>query len=1050
MSMNHHKLYLDDVFALAKTIFVKSEYSAAQINARLVTIYGTAAVHPDQPHTWKYYLNACGHYHPTDTMMQVISLDTLDLIDFTKDNLVLHPATAKGYQHGTRYYKELHARFPDQESLILGILYPAEMATALSAPDFSILAFNPGFVEANEESLIVDLNDWTQSYFRRWWVQGFNVNHSLYAASFFGIFYQQLPLKILELRDNACNTAEAHSFHVRMHLASYHGLDEFLPFLTHKQAMWLYRNIAYITRHAGWQATFEWLVHNILTARGIPLTGFDLVQSSAGLLEGDDAPLATFLSKAVNDIRAPGLDYIDYRAILSKIVLAGAGNADYDLREPEAIPSTRYALQNTYQTKILESAFEDVSKGSAVSSIEMALSLWVYATHTNRFNVYTRINHPITGSEITLSSADAYYLFLYAYAKAHSNGMPIIPALHAKSAPVWPLPTANALWAICDQTEVNIARIVQMRALMPSDGTYINLDQYRNAVSALEEAMASHSLIVASADTFERQASYKAVFSALWSDQDFVKPETGTATLEYFASKSIDLGVLDTQQWQEIYLAVFTSVTGMDMQTSAAQSNMQTAMIAIMRRLSSYSVLFVDPLDAMAVRALGWSNLIIQESAANSGNYYEVPITTSLIELVPVKEHLHAELPIGNFTMDFWVDAVENTQDLLHTSDIVFVSEEHESRNDITLTQVGVTPLNALLEPDEGYIVGLEEILADPAVFIGTPNLYNSDCWPNPVIPTEVDPNDWLVISHLPILVPPELGPQLLIDFRPFSVPQNLKYFTVDDGVLELVGFESNYGDAPVDAFAPMIGHDPLDKTFAMVPYFEGGVDAWEANIGPVKPNVFDPYANIVDYIELSVFTASELQWDLPIYNSSPMSAYSLQFKPMIGVTFSLYQGVVDFDVVTVDKTKQTTVPTFTQFSNQQALNIYQSPVKMDLGSFYSNIRPFDSMTFVSKTAIYHLIAPIVNTRVMQINSLGQIGTFQLTGLTYWGATHLAVEYSGPIFTDNSTHVDADIVEQVSELAMTTSDGVSALDYVLNDSASFIDIVDFAAELALV
>lgn len=86
----------------------------------------------------------------------------------------------------------------------------------------------------------------------------------------------------------------------------------------------------------------------------------------------------------------------------------------------------------------------------------------------------------------------------------------------------------------------------------------------------------------------------------------------------------------------------------------------------------------------------------------------------------------------------------------------------------------------------------------------------------------------------------------------------------------------------------------------------------------------------------------------------------------------------------------------------------------------------------------------------MQINSLGQIGTFQLTGLTYWGATHLAVEYSGPIFTDNSAHVDADTVEQVSELAMTTSDGVSALDYVLNDSASFIDIVDFAAELALV
>lgn len=1028
MSSNHHKLYLDAVFALAKTIRIKSEYSAAQMNTQISTLYGAGAVHPDHPETWKYYLNATGQYHPTDTMMQVISLDTLQTINFTKANLVLHPATQRGYQYGTRYYKELVAKFPNQESLILGILYPAEMANLLAAENHSIVSYNPSLVEANEEQLIPKLTEWTQAYFRRWWVNGFNINHSLYAASFFAVFYQQLVLKILEIRELACSTPFAHSFHVRMHLASYHGLDEFLPYLTQKQAMWLYRNIAYITRYAGWQSTFKWLVDNLLTGRGLPLVGYDLVHDATSLLDGDVAPLAAFRAVPENNVRTPEPGLIDYRDILAKVAPVADGNVEYDARVPDAIPSLRYQAQNTFQTKVLESSFVNSSGNSAVSSIEMALTAWAYTAFTNRFNVYTRINHPVTGNEITLSSTDAYYLFLLAYASCHSSGMPTLSPVRVSMAPVWPVPQFDVLWNICDQEEVDPSRIAQMRDLMAPEATFINLDQFRQAVSRLETSIAQQGAIVASADTFQKQTSYKSVFTALWQDHDFTKPETGQNTLDYLNSKGISLGMLDPQQWQDVYLSIFSSVTGLDMQSSSAQSAIQLAMIEIMRRLSSYSVIFVDPVGSISSRALGWSNLIIQETADTSGNFYEAPICNFDAVLVPSVARLYGTVSIGSTTVDYWVNAVEQTVVLDNTSDIVFTSADIDLQEDVRICSVGVTPFNAAGEIDETYIVGLQEFLNNPVSFFGIPNIYNSDTWPNPTVPTKANPNDWLVIQQLPILSAPELGPQLLIDFRPFSIPQNLRYFSIDSGIIELDAFESNYGDTPITAFEPLVGHEKLTSSFTLMPYFEPVVPAWESNIGNVRSPAFDPYAAIVDYIELDGFTAVDLEHQLDMRRGGPLGVTSFDVVASGNASFSLHQGIDGLQVTTTKNTYQTAIGSFTPVTQIVKMRFSQNPVQFDIGSFVPNIVPFVMGTLQAKTAIYHLGALLNTAKAISLPKLTQIGTLQIDGFIYWGATHLTVSYDGPVFVSYSSLSDA----------------------ATHSSTNVLQILDMQAELALV
>ena len=162
MLTNYYQLYIDSVFALAETVVIKSSYSAESINKFIAIKHGRETV-SEYPHTWKYYLNISGNYHFSDEKMYITSLDTLEQIEFTKENLDLHRATYRGYLYGTRLYTELVTQYPLQESLILGILYPADIDKAIAvdptyAPAYKALAgFNIKYqknAEATQSAII--------------------------------------------------------------------------------------------------------------------------------------------------------------------------------------------------------------------------------------------------------------------------------------------------------------------------------------------------------------------------------------------------------------------------------------------------------------------------------------------------------------------------------------------------------------------------------------------------------------------------------------------------------------------------------------------------------------------------------------------------------------------------------------------------------------------------------------------------------------------------------------------------------------------------------
>jgi hypothetical protein len=360
MENNYYQVYTNSVYALASSLVVKSSDTANAINIGLQTKYGTNIVDPNDQTTWKYYLNLSGEYHPTDTVMQVVSVDTLQTIDFTRENLQFHRGTQAAYAYGSTPYLELVNKYPGQEQLIMGILYPANLANTIAAQDGTIVSY-PGFlVEPNEYSLINRLQEWIYSYYVRWFNPQYGLSDDLYVPVFLAIMYINLVPAIITFRLKACMTNEVHSFHMRQYLASHGLLDVYLDFMTRQQALFLYRNIAYIERNSGKRETFDWLMANILTSIGLPLAEFEMRHDVSGM-PASLTPLLTFQKNPLNTkFNYDGVNEYTLNQVFDKEDPLAKDNITYrDVEETRTEDVMQASLSNRLKTKLLESTIID-------------------------------------------------------------------------------------------------------------------------------------------------------------------------------------------------------------------------------------------------------------------------------------------------------------------------------------------------------------------------------------------------------------------------------------------------------------------------------------------------------------------------------------------------------------------------------------------------------------------------------------------------------------------------------------------------------------------
>lgn len=650
MSNKYYQLYIESIIDLVETITIKSEQNAKAINESLVIQYGVSSVDVNNPYSWKYYQNISGQYHVTDEVIYITSLDTANKIEFTKDNLDKHPITKASYLYGTRYYRELVTKYPAYEQLILGILYPADINVAINSPNHTILSYPKYLVEENEINFIPQLQDWIYKYKARWYNLQFNNNHIFYNISNDGVMFAGMVGIIINLRMRACKTKEAHSFHVREYLASHGMLDEFLDQMTLKQAMFFYRNIAYIERNNGKIDTFEWLVDKVLTDRSIPLAKYTMRHDITNISR-DFYPEVKFRKSPLNSVYS-NADEQTHNYTLEAIL---------DKETPLAPDNLRYSRDNiskirnlfidspssVVQTKMLESSITDYTGSTKYTLQTLGLNYWVYLASKNIYTGYVRIPSHTSGQEILLTPMDAYIYYICLFARSVNVEFQHLPILKAFNIFSTPAPPVSYLMSLVDPeivsshtADVFVSEVPTLTPIRSPSAFAEKMNEIHSKVNAYIGAVAIHT-------NSTRRGMVQAMMAALFTDVNIeYAPLGSTPTRSWIDANGLTLDI-PPEDCPAYCNKIFEAATGISTEVTSNTSILQKAMLGIMSRLSSYSIQFLSNINQTNLRPLGWTNVRFDDPRTQTFDYEVQELPDTLFTHIDTSSSHQGSIPVG-------------------------------------------------------------------------------------------------------------------------------------------------------------------------------------------------------------------------------------------------------------------------------------------------------------------------------------------------------------------------------------------------------------------
>jgi hypothetical protein len=608
---NYFQVYLNACVALAQTMVIKSTESEQGLNQFVIDNYGAAAWDETDPTSWKYYMNLSGKYHFTDQMMYVISLDTMERIEFTPANLLIHTATAQAYQFGSTYYQALVDQYPRQVSLILGILYPVDQATAIAAKDGQILGWPAQYIEVNEYSLVEKLQAWIYGFKQRWINPQFGLSDELYFTVQLHHMYQGLLQAIIAYREEACRTAEMHSFHQQQFLASHQGLDQYMDQLSLNQIVWLCRNINYIQRNVGKRSTFQTLIQNILTVRNIPLAAYTMRHNTGHMptltspevfFQSDPLNFDENLVASTNWTLATMLDTEQPLATMNAQIQTDQA-ADIQLRMENA-------LSNTLQTKVLNSAMVDETDSTPYTMEDILVNHWLLFSQQDLYTAFLVVNNPVTGEPIVpMNAKDGFVFMWYCYSRSIGIDLTnaVIPAVLAQRVVRTPLPNVTDLMSVVDWSLVSQDIATQMLGYMPAINPMISTTSFFATCKAIWTAANNQRGLVSRQEHYLRRGMVYGMSERCYQDVMIqLGDQSGETFYEWFHLRNIDLGNFSQNDWGLMYTSLVQAATGIDLLNTNSVANLQKAMIGIMEKLSSYSVQYLYEINNGAIQDIDW------------------------------------------------------------------------------------------------------------------------------------------------------------------------------------------------------------------------------------------------------------------------------------------------------------------------------------------------------------------------------------------------------------------------------------------------------------
>lgn len=601
MSILQYEIYVQSCLSLAKSIRLKHSPIVELMNQEINRNSAITKITVDDqdPTSWKYYMNLAGVYHALDIPMTVVSLDTTQTIQFTRQNILQHRATYKAYQFGSQYYAELVKRYPNQEDLIRGILRPIDINVAIDAKDYTILDYDKDLVEGNEINLINELQLRIDQEVSRWNVRSYVYSDPYYPLALLAMILQFIPAWIIEIRKHNCLTYKAHSFHIWNHLDSYGHLSQYRDYLSRNQALWLYRNIDWVMNNTGKQHTFETLVAQLCTPRGIPIGSYS-VRHNVSEMPSELVPM-------VDAVRTPlnMLDRINPEPVVRDLRYVMEKSINLAPRNKELLESHLTIVENAISKseitnlpiKVYESEMLDTTDAQSIRLGDVLIMNWAYLSNTNRYTSSINVQNPYTSDLMTMSVKEAFVVWLYAMNKIMGHVLINVPEMVATDVLRLPPPDLAKLRSISESKYISAEEIQAKIDIQPVIGIIISTETFNELCNQIHKTMLELEYQWESKTELRTRANHELVAKAFYYDASFKLTPSVMTYEQYFTDRGWSIENLNTSDLSIIVGSIYNLALGIDTTNVKTIKEIQQAILKLMAQLGTYDTQYIQTIN---------------------------------------------------------------------------------------------------------------------------------------------------------------------------------------------------------------------------------------------------------------------------------------------------------------------------------------------------------------------------------------------------------------------------------------------------------------------
>lgn len=588
--------YIEECITLTKSIIVKNHQEAKLYNEYIALVNPDYIIDPDV-RNWRYYKHLTATYHELDTPIEITSVDNGATIVLTKTNLTIHKRTRLEILKFGLYYDEIIQRYPTQQLFIKAVvsdpLY-TDINQIINLPDYTILSYNSAYIEPNEHDLIVRLQRRVDNYKSIWLIPYYQNLDNLFLASQYNIFYQFLFTSLLSIRLENAKTMRAHSFHIRLYIASNYKLDKQMPFLTRRQQLYLYRNLKYLSNHSGKNHVFRSLINELFNEHNVSVVNYEYSQQNT--LTPDNYVDYVFKQKLLNDKNLVhqkldyDLDYIESKETL----LAPSNRKEYEFNKKLIDKKLKNSLFSSLLTKDLETILIDETDSVQNKLLDTVTDYWAYLVKNNLVDFLTDVTDPHTNKTVKLNARDLFKFYVLTLYTSQGVSIDTFPLYRIKKVfnPVKPARQQLEGYFFDMRFEYK-ARLSEIIDVIPSYRYLMTGYEFSEFISDIYKVNIGLWHMLSNLSDAHSEGQFAKVLDVITIYEDFVFDEE---TVEEFISR---VGVADPRKYSRDVAGEYTfdvMDAAFDRRLSYLRrlENLQKALADVFFNFNSYTVQLVN------------------------------------------------------------------------------------------------------------------------------------------------------------------------------------------------------------------------------------------------------------------------------------------------------------------------------------------------------------------------------------------------------------------------------------------------------------------------